>query len=720
MLNSYSQIFFSKNKTLGILLLLVSFFDFWTGLNGLLAVLVSNQTAKWFKFNTQSIEKGLYGFNSLLVGLGTGILFQPSPASFILLMVLAILTLFVTLALEGFFTKYGLPYISIPFILVMWVIHLSLSDLWYIGVSERGIYFYNELYALGGQKFVNFYNWISSFETPFSLRVYFLSLGAILFQFNELAGIVIAIALLISSRIAFTLSLVGFYIAYGFYLLLGVNFSELSYTYIGFNYILTAIAIGGFFFVPSRWSYLWLLLLLPITVILTFGLSKFFSFYQLSIYSLPFNITVLLFLYVMKLRLQTRGELVEPIQQNNSPEENLYFHKNVVSRFPSAFYLPVYLPFMGEWSVSQAHAGEHTHTGEWQHAWDFVILNTEGKQFVNKGDFVEDYFCYNKPVTATADGTVVELTDGISDNVIGQNNTLQNWGNSLVLKHSDYLYSQISHLKTGSFKVKKGDFVKKGQILATCGNSGRSPYPHLHFQFQLTPYIGSRTFHYPLANVIVKNEEKLNLKSQYIPKNNDFLQNIAHNELLLNAFHFTPGQTFRFEVQKEKGKITYQRATDFDKDSPILWEIFTNSYNNSYFYCKKTKSLAYFKNDGSMFYFTHFEGNKKSELYHFYLAFYKVQLGFYAQMTLEDFFPQSQAFSAKQLFFQDFFAPFAFFLKARFLLQYISIDDDFSPSSVKLMSKTELFSFKKIKKVINFETEINEKGIFKLIIKNEE
>ena len=137
--------------------MLVSFFDFWTGASGLFTVLVANQTALWFKFNKLNIENGMYGFNSLLVGLGTGILFQPGFVLFFLIIAVGILTLFITLALEGILTKYALPYISIPFLLVMWIINLAMNDLSYIGVSERGIYLYNELYALGGQNFVDFY-----------------------------------------------------------------------------------------------------------------------------------------------------------------------------------------------------------------------------------------------------------------------------------------------------------------------------------------------------------------------------------------------------------------------------------------------------------------------------------------------------------------------------------------------------------------------------------
>ena len=105
------------------------------------------------------------------------------------------------------------------------------------------------------------------------MRIYFISLGAILFQYNLLSGIILSVGLLLFSRISFSLSLIGFYTAFLFYEVIGANISELSYSYIGFNYILTSIAVGGFFIIPSRRSYLWVILLIPIVAMITITLS---------------------------------------------------------------------------------------------------------------------------------------------------------------------------------------------------------------------------------------------------------------------------------------------------------------------------------------------------------------------------------------------------------------------------------------------------------------
>ena len=74
--NSYSLVFFSKSKVFAFLILLVTFFDFYAGLSGLIAVLISNLAAYAIGFNQSNIRNGFYGFNSLLVALGLGIFYE--------------------------------------------------------------------------------------------------------------------------------------------------------------------------------------------------------------------------------------------------------------------------------------------------------------------------------------------------------------------------------------------------------------------------------------------------------------------------------------------------------------------------------------------------------------------------------------------------------------------------------------------------------------------
>ncbi|MDY0199551.1 MAG: urea transporter [Tenuifilaceae bacterium] len=679
-LNSYGQVFFSNKKTFSTLLLLATFVDFYTGAFGLFAVVVTNLIAYWLGLNKYKITEGFFGFNSLLVGLGLGIYFQPGPLLLLIVFLAAILTLFISVSLEGVIGKYALPYLSIPFVISLWLLTLASREFMELGLNERGIYTLNDLYIIGGGPLVKLYEWWNNIPLPSSIRSYFLSLGAILFQYNIFTGVVLTVGLITYSRIGFTLSLIGFYTAYIFYMLIGAKFSEVHYSYIGFNYILSSIALGGFFLVPNRNSYLWVVLIVPLVAIVTISLSSILEPYFLPVYSLPFNLVALVFLYVLKFRVNNKANLNPVYIQQNSPEKNLYSFLNFKERFGKETPIPIHLPFHGEWTVTQGHNGEHTHKDSWRHAWDFEIKNDEEKTYKNSGDFIEDYYCYGKNVIAPAEGVIEEIVDDIPDNIIGEKNLEYNWGNTIIIKHTDYLFSKLSHLKPQSVEVKVGQKVKPGDLLAKCGNSGNSPYPHLHFQLQSTPHIGSKTIDYPISNFLKKSGDRLELMTTALPSRDDIVMNIQVNPALRKAFYLTPGQKFMFELSKPTG-------------STVEWEVKIDYYLNKYIECDTSKSKAYFKVDGTMLYFTHFEGNRKSLLYYFYLAAFKVCFGYYKELIIADTYPINMVFKPNQHFFHDFIAPFTQYMKGKYSLSYIGAENSLAEAQITLNATTSALVF---------------------------
>ncbi len=708
-LNSYSIIFFSDKVFFAIIILAITFLEPFSGLCGLIALITANITADLLGFDRFSIKKGYYGFNSLLLGIGISIGLEANWILVLFIILSSIFCFFITIGLENFLTKYSLPYLSLPFLFSFWLLSLAIKEVNLIQLANRDIYFINYVYQLGGKELLDKYLWIRSFEIVESIRIYFSSLGSIIFFPHKVfAGFLIAIGLLFYSRISFTLSLIGYYSVYYFFKLIGLNYPELIFAYVGFNFILTAIAIGGYFMIPSVSTYIWSIVLTPVTAIIFLATNRIFSIWGLIVYSLPFIVTVLLFLLVVKSRFYRSAKLSEVYIQMNSPEINLYNFVNNNHRYRNQVYYSIRLPFYGEWVVSQSHNGKITHKDKWRYAYDFVIIDSDRKTFNNQGLALEDYYCYDKAVLAPADGYVEEIVDGIPDNPIGKINIEENWGNSIIIRHGEGFYSQISHLKPGSFKVQKGAYVKGGQVIASCGNSGRSPEPHIHFQLQTLPVVGAETIDYPFGIYLSRVNNQIKYNSYERPRKNEIVFNLEVNEFMKSSFNLYPQKKLQFVVE-EKGR-----------KKKVEWEVFTDIYNVSYIYCKKTNSYAYFTNDNKVFYFYNFIGSKKSLLYYFFLAFYKVPLGFYNHLQVNDTIAIHHIYNKAGLFLQDFIAQAHIFLKADYLLYYLSVNDEISPTSIILKSEIIKSFFNKETKKYSFDIEVSNKGIcyFKINFKN--
>lgn len=699
-LNSYSMIFFFDNKLFATVLLIVTFFNLFAGLSGLLAVLLTVLIANSMGLDQFLLKKGIYSFNALLTGIGMGTFFDPSLVFFTLLALSALLSLILSVTLGGWLNKYGLPFLSLPFIISFWFIVLPSAQFENLGLTQRSIFWINDMYAVGGSQLLNLFQTIDNLPIHNLLDIYLRSMSSIFFQSNLIAGFIIAIALLIRSRIFFSLSIVGFLAAYFFAQFSGSEAASISYYNIGANYIMVAFAIGGFFVIPSRYSYLWTILLVPLTSLVLLFFYKLFGFIQLPVFSLPFSFVVILFVYFLKMRTNPTKLILTPVQYY-SPEINLYNYTNNKDRLARFLCFPLYLPFWGEWTVTQGHDGEYTHKGDWAQAFDFMILDVEGKSYKTNGILCEDYHCYNKPIISPADGYVEDVVDNIDDNEIGKINSVNNWGNTIVIRHITGVYAQMSHLKKGTFRVSKGDFVKRGDILANCGNSGRSPIPHMHFQVQATSQIGSKTIDYPIAYYYKKDNNTAQLCQFTKPAEGAKVMGIFENKVAKNAFEILPNSSFSFRYKNEKG---FERIEK--------WEAYTDAYNSNYLYCKETDSVAYYIYDNLMFYFTAFYGDKESLLYYFYLSAYKVFLGNSENMEIKDAMPLSFIRNQKiSIWLQDFMAPFYNFIKVGFSSNTEATDQPQNSTSIRINSNIHVSVFGKLQNNSEGSILIAEKGI---------
>jgi hypothetical protein len=116
---------------------------------------------------------------------------------------------------------------------------------------------------------------------------------------------------------------------------------------------------------------------------------------------------------------------------------------------------------------------------------------SDGASFSGDARDMHSYYSYGKAVLAVAGGRVVTARDGLPDNAPGHGEsfhpavpiTLETVaGNTITLDLGSGQFAYYMHLQPGSLRVKAGDRVRRGQVVARIGASGDAREPHLHFE----------------------------------------------------------------------------------------------------------------------------------------------------------------------------------------------------------------------------------------------
>lgn len=102
-------------------------------------------------------------------------------------------------------------------------------------------------------------------------------------------------------------------------------------------------------------------------------------------------------------------------------------------------------------------------------------------------------------VLAAAPGRVRAVRDGMPDVSVRTLGTAaiagRESGNAVAIEHGEGWETRYAHLRAGSVTVRAGDVVGAGQPLGLVGLSGRTEFPHLHFEVRhhgaaVDPFVG--------------------------------------------------------------------------------------------------------------------------------------------------------------------------------------------------------------------------------------
>ena len=544
--NAYSLIYFCRNSRLGGILLAATFISPTFGLFGLAGTMTAFAATKMLDFPASRIRSGELLCNSLISSMGLAYVTNQQNLSVYLLMILLPVTAIAAMVLSVALTQvmlrlFGMGAYSLPFVIVTifnYLLMYSFTATPVIGAPPPSL--------LPEISFL-----------PSILTEWFLAFSAALFIPNVVVGMIACFAVFIHSPLQIALGMFGFLVGYGFLQLTGLNASAFGAGWMGTNYLYCGMGLGGVYFITSKSSLLLAGFGAILSTLIAIGMRTFLRSYNIPPLSFPFLIVLFMFTYALRQRSRFLW-LFESPYLDGSPEQNVLRFLTNLKRFPN-FYTPTLsLPFLGCRVVTQGFNGDYTHKSLWCHALDFEILDESGKPHPDQRTKLEDAYTYGTAILSPCDGVVISVVSDVVDNELGEENLLQNWGNLVVVLNDLGWYVLLSHFKRDGIIVYKNQRVTRGQLLGYCGNSGRSPLPHLHLQVQAAWFPGATTIPFRIRNFISHHASGETVLTTGIPREGDLISPLNIDPDLIACFSGQIGTSIRYRIEKAGKTIAWE------------------------------------------------------------------------------------------------------------------------------------------------------------------
>jgi len=368
-----------------------------------------------------------------------------------------------------------------------------------------------------------------------------------LFMPNVWAGVAVFVALLVWSRVAIVNAIAGY--AGGIVVVIMLEACGLQWFgwFAGHNYLLAGMALGAVYFVPS-WS----------SLALAFGggavaalnvaaVQHFLRGSGWEYLPLPYLLTIWSFLCAMRLR-EKSGSLLPTVGTFENPEAAAASIALANARFPHRHETHVLLPTSREVTVTQGFDDTLSHRGDWKHALDFEVHDAAGNACPpGCDDDLTRYYTQGLEVRAPGSGEVLRVIDSVPDNAPGGCNFAQNWGNHLILRLDHGGIVKLAHFTKNGILVKPGQHVTAGDLLGYCGNTGRSPVPHIHLHAQTTTDTGAPTTPFCLTNIFSRSADTLCWHFASVPQVGERIAPAVLSPTVLGTLaHLAPGHaTYR-------------------------------------------------------------------------------------------------------------------------------------------------------------------------------
>jgi urea transporter len=247
-LRGIAQVVFQNNPVSGAVILAAIFYNSWIyGITCLFGTMISTATALLFKADKGLIKDGLFGFNGALIAIALVAYTSPNFTTgdvpnlhlCIYIVLCAAFTSVLMPALAAVLGPHNVPPLTMPFVLATWFFLGALLQFSTIDVS-------NALKPTSPADFTGpkpAYTWLTWFHGIT------MGIAEIFFQDNWITGILILIGIAVNTRIGALMALMGSTLAVAGAVFYGAHDEAIRDGLFGYNAALTAMALGGMFYV---------------------------------------------------------------------------------------------------------------------------------------------------------------------------------------------------------------------------------------------------------------------------------------------------------------------------------------------------------------------------------------------------------------------------------------------------------------------------------------
>jgi urea transporter len=247
-LRGIGQVMFQDNPLSGLLFFIAIGWGSYAGgvpqvaIAGLVAVLAATLMAQWLRVDEAALNAGLYGFNAYLVGLALATFMTATLQLWVYVVFGGAISVVVTLALSNVLKTWSVSALTAPFILTAWLLLLATNL--FSGLDGAALPPVGTLVPID-----------PAAANPLSVAEFvqgiFTSITQVFLKGHGPAGLLLLAGLALNSLAAAVFAVVGALVAVVTAHALGAESDLITAGLLGFNPVLTAIALGAVFYRPG-------------------------------------------------------------------------------------------------------------------------------------------------------------------------------------------------------------------------------------------------------------------------------------------------------------------------------------------------------------------------------------------------------------------------------------------------------------------------------------